>query len=381
MDEMETEEERERKRRERINALAYLYYEQEQKERAAEEKAEKAEDEQFAAYLARDLQSLREEAVDDVNSIALSMEILSESFSMSDDDEDAEEVHTTLKSLNLEKKDFSSIALASTAKNNDNFKKVAEGICRGERPSEETREVREGAVYDTKSALIAYKNGDCVPLGIILANGVRSACVGFASAVEKRDIVKWSCLIRDIMPALEKDPRILEASGLSRDEIDAANGAVQIGACVERGIQALDIMTEQMVKNGKVTDSVFSECAGHVTAMEMVLYRRSEDFKKWQVEMGRRGGTATEIRNGLISKSDFQLLSDISKTAAMNKLRKTKRLNAIKQLADPNGRKTVMRSVLRDMSFSRDASISAPSGRQNGIDPREIQPIIPVIRK
>jgi len=218
----------------------------------------------------------------------LSRERRKELFGLSSDDPDAEKIQQGLTQLNLDKDDFSVIALAATQ---DNLTKVMETLDKPynsleQDEVEEFDKIRADAVVAAKEAIFAYQNDRPEIFARLLGGGLRIACEHFATEPDKKLAAQWSIHIEDMVRVIKSNPILQKVSGLTEDQLAIAENIAGRGKALRDGLRVIEKRAKLSAEEiDELSSDEKDKFIGNIIRMEVSLEARDQLTKNWDFEI------------------------------------------------------------------------------------------------
>jgi len=218
----------------------------------------------------------------------LSKERRKELFGLRADDPDAEKIQQGLAEVNLDKDDFSVIALAATQ---DNLTKVMKTLDKPynsleQDEAEEFDKIRAEAVVAAKEAIFAYQNDRPEIFARLLGGGLRLACEHFATEPDQKLAAQWSIHIEDMVRVLKSNPVLQKVSGLTEEQIAIADNIAGRGRALRDGLRVIEQRSKLSSDEiNELSSDEKDKFIGDIIKMELSLQAREQLTKNWDFEI------------------------------------------------------------------------------------------------
>lgn len=131
-------------------------------------------------------------------------------------------------------------------------------------------------------AMNAYADGDVKPVANLMAQAIRQLNIQtreFRSASEQS--LNAYYITGKLLEILDRDPALMEAAGLTEDELEQARGGVAYRNVIMKGIEAKKTLMEYGLYRTELTPEQIREAAGDVLFAQVV----TEEMKRTQKEL------------------------------------------------------------------------------------------------
>jgi len=207
-----------------------------------------------------------------------------EFFKLDDSKPETKEIKENLKKANIPEEKFSSIALAFCGKQIKNVVNFFTKPKEQQEPEEVAKfnSIRDESILAVKKGLFEYAKGKPELFAETLKEGLRIACEAFTKEDDKDKSMQWSMLAGDLLGTIEKDPALLKAAKLNKNQLEIAKKVAFMGTAIKEGLKAVEIMSKNALE-GKAPESSYekNKLAGAVANMEVVALDRQEIVVNW----------------------------------------------------------------------------------------------------